>query len=104
VGWQIVYFRVGESRMNVNHGTEGQLPGQLKYAGTDQPVGNIRFQVRVDIGTDDRLLEGYEDVRQGIEIPPGLAPNVGDSQFAAAARSIADRRFQLSIVRAARSR
>lgn len=63
---QLIDFRIWESRMQVNHWTEGQLPGQLKDACADQPVGNIRFEVGVDIGMDDRLLEGHEDVRQSI--------------------------------------
>src|SRR5262245_12286805 len=40
---QLIDFGIGESCMQVDHGTEGQLPGQLKNARTDQPVGNIRF-------------------------------------------------------------
>ena len=74
-----IHVRIWESCMKINDGAEGQLPGQLKNARTDQPVGNIRFQRTGDIGTDHGLLERHERARQRVQVATGSAPNVRDT-------------------------
>src|SRR6185503_20263949 len=66
-----IHVRVGKSCMQVNDRAEGQLPGQLKNARTDQPVGNIRFQGSADIGTDHGLLERHERAGQRVQVASG---------------------------------